>query len=103
MDKIERISESYKLLQEQICVKLEEADGKGKFTHDPWNNEIGSGITAVMDEGAVIEKGAVNLSFVRGLFTPKWKPFLEKRPKHMPQQAFPPSCILKTHTCPSSI
>jgi coproporphyrinogen III oxidase len=71
MDKIEKIAESYKLLQEQICGKLEEADGKGKFTHDLWNNEIGGGITAVMAEGAVIEKGAVNFSFVKGLFTPK--------------------------------
>jgi len=79
MKNIEKIAESYKLLQEQICGKLEESDGKGKFTQDTWSNEIGSGITAVMEEGAVIEKGAVNFSFVRGPFTPKMETILGEK------------------------
>jgi coproporphyrinogen III oxidase len=79
MDKIEKIAESYKLLQQQICSRLEEADGKGIFSTDPWNNEIGSGITAVMTEGGVIEKGAVNFSFVRGKFTSRMESILGEK------------------------
>jgi coproporphyrinogen III oxidase len=79
MDKLEVIAEAYKLLQQQICDKLEEADGKGKFTQDPWINDIGSGNTAVMAEGAVIEKGAVNFSLVKGLFTPHMEAILGEK------------------------
>jgi coproporphyrinogen III oxidase len=79
MDKLEVIAEAYKLLQHQICDKLEEADGKGKFTQDPWINDIGSGNTAVMAEGAVIEKGAVNFSLVKGPFTPRMEAILGEK------------------------
>ncbi len=79
MDKIEKIGEAYKLLQQQMCSKLEEADGKGKFTQEPWSNDIGGGNTAVLSEGAVIEKGAVNFSFVKGPFTTRMEAILGEK------------------------
>lgn len=54
-------------LQAQICTSLEKVDGTGKFITDSWDRaEGGSGITRVMAEGAVIEKGGVNFSHVFG-------------------------------------
>jgi coproporphyrinogen III oxidase len=45
-------------LQERICVQLEETDGKGKFISDPWQRSGGGGgITRVIAEGKIIEKG----------------------------------------------
>jgi coproporphyrinogen III oxidase len=82
MNRIENIAESYKLLQQQICHKLEEADEKGVFTSDSWSNEIGTGITAVMTDGAVIEKGAVNFSYVRGKFIPQMENILGEKARN---------------------
>jgi coproporphyrinogen III oxidase len=58
-------------LQEQICARLEAIDGTGRFITDKWDREEGgSGITRVMAEGAVIEKGGVNFSHVFGKALP---------------------------------
>lgn len=58
-------------LQEQICARLETIDGAGSFIVDKWDrNEGGSGITRVLAEGAVIEKGGVNFSHVFGKALP---------------------------------
>ncbi len=54
-------------LQQQICDQLEEEDGSGKFIEDKWQREAGGGgLTKVMTNGAVIEKGGVNFSEVFG-------------------------------------
>ena len=54
-------------LQESICAGLEEEDGKGCFHTDQWDRENGgSGITRILADGAVIEKGGVNFSHVFG-------------------------------------
>lgn len=58
----------YKEIQTGICQTLEEADGKGKFTEDVWEKEIGSGLTCVMQNGSIIEKAGVNFSHVSGIF-----------------------------------
>jgi coproporphyrinogen III oxidase len=58
-------------LQEQICSSLEAIDGAGRFITDKWDrNEGGSGVTRVLAEGAVIEKGGVNFSHVFGKALP---------------------------------
>lgn len=58
-------------LQAKICASLEAVDGKGKFITDSWDrNEGGSGVTRVLAEGAVIEKGGVNFSHVFGKALP---------------------------------
>ena len=56
-----------KELQLSICGVLEKADGKGKFIRDTWERPGGGGgVSAVIADGAVIEKGGVNFSAVWG-------------------------------------
>ena len=63
----EDISKWFKGLQQQICVQLEDADGKGKFLTDAWQRQGGGGgLTRVLNEGKIIEKGGVNFSEVWG-------------------------------------
>ncbi len=58
-------------LQAQICKALEDTDGQGKFRTDQWDRDSGgSGISRVLTEGAVIEKGGVNFSHVFGKALP---------------------------------
>lgn len=67
MLKKEQISNWFKLLQDDICVALEQEDGKGKFTEDNWiREEGGGGRTRILQNGNVIEKGGVNYSEVYG-------------------------------------
>lgn len=54
-------------LQDQICSELEKVDGKALFQEDNWNREGGGGgRTRVIENGAVFEKGGVNISTVYG-------------------------------------
>lgn len=54
-------------LQDRICAALEEADGSARFREDHWERaEGGGGRTRVIEEGAVFEKGGVNISAVYG-------------------------------------
>lgn len=54
-------------LQDQICQGLEAVDGSTKFREDLWNRpEGGGGRTRVIENGAVFEKGGVNISAVHG-------------------------------------
>ncbi len=63
----EIISDWLKNLQTQICKALETADGSGKFTNEHWERkEGGGGITRILNEGSVIEKGGVLFSAVYG-------------------------------------
>lgn len=54
-------------LQDEITSKLEALDGQGKFKEDIWQRpEGGGGRTRVIENGAVFEKGGVNISAVHG-------------------------------------
>ena len=54
-------------LQDRICKGLEETDGSTKFREDIWERpEGGGGRTRVIENGAVFEKGGVNISAVHG-------------------------------------
>jgi coproporphyrinogen III oxidase len=54
-------------LQETICNKISELDGKKSFITDKWTGLLnGEGITRVLADGALIEKGGVNFSYVAG-------------------------------------
>ena len=54
-------------LQDAITSKLEEIDGIAKFKEDLWQRkEGGGGRTRVIENGAVFEKGGVNISAVYG-------------------------------------
>jgi coproporphyrinogen III oxidase len=62
-------------LQEEICVALEQADGKEKFVEDRWERigGGGGGKTRILENGAVFEKGGVNSSVVFGSVTEAMK------------------------------
>src|SRR5688500_18457906 len=63
----EEIRDWFTGLQKQICLQIEDADGKGKFKSDPWERQGGGGgITRVITDGRIIEKGGVNFSAVWG-------------------------------------
>jgi len=60
-------------LQESICSDLESLDGGAVFEKDHWTKKDGngSGITSVICDGNVFEKGGVNFSIVQGNKMPK--------------------------------
>ena len=59
-----------KQIQDKICAEVEKADGKEHFIEDKWSREDGGGgITRVIQNGAVFEKGGVNTSEVYGKIT----------------------------------
>lgn len=63
----EVIKQWFRELQESIVTQLQEADGKGTFIRDPWERPGGGGgVSAVLTNGAIIEKGGVNFSAVWG-------------------------------------
>lgn len=54
-------------LQNSICDTLASVDGEQSFVEDSWDRpEGGTGITRVISNGAVFEKGGVNFSHVFG-------------------------------------
>jgi len=54
-------------LQNVITSKLEAIDGKARFQEDVWERpEGGGGITRIIENGAIFEKGGVNISAVNG-------------------------------------
>ncbi|MEM9686467.1 MAG: oxygen-dependent coproporphyrinogen oxidase [Bacteroidota bacterium] len=54
-------------LQQTITSQLEEVDGKARFKQDLWEREGGGGgKTRIIENGAVFEKGGVNISAVHG-------------------------------------
>jgi len=63
----EEIRDWLKNLQNDICTALEDADGKGKFQNDVWERPGGGGgVSRVITDGNIIEKGGVNFSAVWG-------------------------------------
>lgn len=55
-------------LQNRITKAMEDFDGKAKFKQDIWKRkEGGGGQSRIIENGAVIEKGGVNISAVHGL------------------------------------
>ena len=64
---LNEIIEYNKKLQQEICISLESIDGKEKFLDDLWHRpEGGGGLSKVIQNGAVFEKGGVNFSHVHG-------------------------------------
>lgn len=58
-------------LQSNICTGLEAVDGVAKFRTDQWDRDTGGmGISRVISDGAVFEKGGVNFSHVFGASMP---------------------------------
>jgi coproporphyrinogen III oxidase len=75
----ENITDWLKTLQDNICLALENEDGKAKFKEEVWvRNEGGGGRSRVIENGNVIEKGGVMFSAVSG----KAPDFLFKEKEH---------------------
>ena len=70
---IEQVKKYLVQLQEGICSDLELLDGRAIFEIDRWTKEdgSGSGITSVICDGNIFEKGGVNFSIVQGNKMPK--------------------------------
>ncbi len=71
----ESVSQYLQSLQKQICNEIEGLDGQAKFVFDRWDKDGGKGldgfgISAVIKDGDVFEKGGVNFSFVSGAKLP---------------------------------
>lgn len=63
----DQIAEAFKKIQSSICSNLEKLDGKAIFTNDDWRHaESGGGLTRVIQNGNLLEKGGVNFSEVSG-------------------------------------
>lgn len=63
----EEVEAGFRTLQKSIISALEKADGIGKFQFDEWQREGGGGgLTSIIKNGNVIEKGGVNFSAVHG-------------------------------------
>ncbi len=57
--------------QSTLCNAFEEADGSGKFIADQWERkEGGGGISKVIENGSIFEKGGVNFSHIQGANLP---------------------------------
>jgi len=58
-------------LQQDICQQLSAEDGEKSFIEDEWQRpQGGGGLTRVIENGAHIEKGGVNYSYVEGTNMP---------------------------------
>jgi len=70
---IEQVKKYLVHLQESICSDLESLDGGAVFEKDHWTKKDGngSGITGVISDGNIFEKGGVNFSIVQGNKIPK--------------------------------
>ncbi|MCB0761208.1 MAG: oxygen-dependent coproporphyrinogen oxidase [Flavobacteriales bacterium] len=65
------IIDQFKGIQNGICRALEECDGQAKFEEDLWRHHSGGGgITRIIQNGEVFEKGGVNFSHVEGDLPP---------------------------------
>lgn len=61
------IAAEYQKIQDEICLALEQLDGKSKFVEELWDREGGGGgRTRIIQQGDIIEKGGVNFSAVHG-------------------------------------
>lgn len=79
MIEINKIGQTYAEVQDEMCKVLEAADGKGKFSNNRWTKTIGSGNTRVLQNGDIIEKGAINFSFVKGDYSPQMEKLLGEK------------------------
>jgi coproporphyrinogen III oxidase len=64
---VDGVNEYLRGLQNEICLALAGAESDGEFAEEPWSHsEGGGGITRVLADGAVIERGGVNYSRIVG-------------------------------------
>src|ERR1700744_5642450 len=65
----EQVAADYQTIQDEICLALEQCDGRGKFEEEVWEREGGGGgRTRILQNGNIIERRGVNFSAVYGHF-----------------------------------
>uniref|UniRef100_UPI0025934F13 oxygen-dependent coproporphyrinogen oxidase n=1 Tax=uncultured Marinobacter sp. TaxID=187379 RepID=UPI0025934F13 len=85
-------------LQERICQRLEAVDGQASFIRDSWQRpEGGGGISRVLADGGVIEKGGVNFSHVMGETMPASATAHRPHLAGAPWQAMGVSLVIHPH------
>lgn len=63
----EQIADAFRTLQDEICSGIEALDGGTRFREDAWDRPGGGGgRSRVLVHGALLEKGGVNFSEVKG-------------------------------------
>ena len=73
-----KFHEYIQTLQDQITSALEAVDGQAKFQEDLWERPGGGGgRTRVIENGAVFEKGGVNISAVHGALPPAMQDYFK--------------------------
>ena len=70
---IEQVKKYLIDLQQTICSEIELLDGGSVFEQDYWSrdDQRGNGVTCIISNGNVFEKGGVNFSIIRGDKMPK--------------------------------
>lgn len=63
----DEIAARFRLLQDDICRRIEAVDGGGVFREDLWQHHEGGGGRSRVISGETIEKGGVNFSAVTGM------------------------------------
>ena len=80
------VEEAMRAMQERICAALGAEDGQ-EFASDPWlRAEGGGGISRVLEEGALFEKGGVMFSAINGNQLPQV--VLREHPEIAPDTPF---------------
>ncbi len=78
----EEIIQYFRELQDDICLRLEAADGEGRFHEDAWERPEGGGGRTRVIQGRHIAKGGVNFSAVHGPMPEKISRALSLEPGH---------------------
>ena len=96
---IEQVKKYLVNLQESICSDLESLDGGAVFEKDHWTRKDGngSGITSVICDGNVFEKGGVNFSIVEGNKMPNSATALRPELEGRKYTALGVSLVLQPH------
>ncbi|XP_077977211.1 oxygen-dependent coproporphyrinogen-III oxidase-like [Glandiceps talaboti] len=77
-------------LQAKICRELEDLDIDKQFVVDRWTRtEGGGGISCVLQDGSVFEKGGVNISVVKGKLPPAAVQQMKSRGKDIGEGPLP--------------
>jgi coproporphyrinogen III oxidase len=72
MKRADEVAELLRREQTRLVAEFEAIDGKGQFVEAPWNRSgLGGGTARVLEDGAVFERGGVNVSLVHGKRVPE--------------------------------
>ncbi|WP_166252978.1 oxygen-dependent coproporphyrinogen oxidase [Marinobacter salicampi] len=95
---IEAVRKYLLTLQSNICKELSQLDGKKEFVEERWSRpEGGGGISRVISDGEVIEKGGVNFSHVMGDTMPPSATAHRPQLAGAPWQAMGVSLVIHPH------